>query len=409
MMKKKNIVYLCALVYFTSYFCRKDFAILMSDLLQNNIIDKSTGGLICLALFVCYGVGQIFCGYLGDKVKPKYMISIGLIVTAICNLLMPCTKIPVLLIVIWGINGFAQSMLWPPIVRILSTRLDNENYVKGCLVVTSAAHISTILLYLYTPLCILYFSWEFVLISASLLAILTFIIFIICINRIISNSKTNSKTNLTNEIETQPLSTIFKEVPLILVFIIIVAMGFLRDGIETWLPTLYQEVLNRDSSESILVSILLPIFSILSISLTTVFHKKYKCFNNEIMGTLIFFVISLISIIILLAIINVNNFIIKLLCILLAALVCAVMHGSNGLLISCLPGRFAKMGRSATASGFCNAFTYVGAAISSYGFAILSENFGWIFTIASWAVVAVIGIVFSLLAKKKYTKFISLK
>ena len=122
-MKRKHIISLCALVYFASYFSRKNFAILMSDLLKNNIIDKSTGGLICLALFICYGIGQVFSGYLGDKLKPKHMISIGLITTAICNLLMISTSIPILLIIIWGINGLAQSMLWPPIVKILSTNL----------------------------------------------------------------------------------------------------------------------------------------------------------------------------------------------------------------------------------------------------------------------------------------------
>jgi hypothetical protein len=43
-------------------------------------------------------------------------------------------------------------------------------------------------------------------------------------------------------------------------------MGILRDGIESWLPTLYSEAFNRDASESILVSVALPIFSIISIS-----------------------------------------------------------------------------------------------------------------------------------------------
>ena len=57
----------------------------MSDLIQNQTIEKSTGGLVCLALFICYRIGQVISGYLGDKIKPKHMLSIGLIATGICN------------------------------------------------------------------------------------------------------------------------------------------------------------------------------------------------------------------------------------------------------------------------------------------------------------------------------------
>lgn len=403
-MKKKSIIFLCSLVYFVSYFSRKDFAILMSELLQENIIDKSTGGLVCLALFICYGLGQIISGYLGDKVKPKNMIFIGLITTSICNMLMMLTNIPVFLIIIWGINGFAQAMLWPPIVKILSTNLDNENYVKANLIVTSAAHISTILLYLYIPLCILYFSWQFVFISASLLALISGIIFIFSINKIITNNtKEESKDNNTN---VEPLSSLFNKAPLYLTFIIIIAMGCLRDGIETWLPTLYQEAFNRSSSESILISIILPIFSILSISLTTSLHKKSKLINNEIFGSLICFIITAILSSIILFIFNNTNIIFRFVTLILSALTCATMHGCNFLLISCLPGRFSKFNRSATVSGFCNAFTYVGAAISTYGFALLSDNLGWEFTIVSWIVISSIGIILCLISKKKYSLFI---
>ena len=401
---RKKIILICSLVYFASYFSRKDFAIIMSDLLQKNIIDKQTGGLLCLALFICYGVGQIISGYLGDKLKPKLMITIGLVGAAICNLLLPLTSNPTLMILIWGINGLSQAMLWPPIIRILSTTLNNEDYVKANLLVTSAAHIATILLYIYIPLCLIYFTWQFVFISATVLALISCAVFLIGINSILPKNTTDAKNS--TEIKAEPLNLLFKNTPLITIFIIIVAMGSLRDGIETWLPTLYQEAFQRSSSESILVSIILPIFSVLSITITTTFHKKSKLINNEILGSLIFFVLAAFISIILLMTININHFIARFVTLCLSALICSIMHGCNFLLISCLPGRFKTLGRSATASGFCNAFTYVGAALSTYGFALLSKNHGWNFTITSWLIIALIGVIFCFISKKKYTNFI---
>ena len=86
---KKGIVIVCSLVYFVSYFSRKDFAAAMAGMIFAEAIDKSLGGLIGMGLFICYGVGQLISGYLGDKIKPATLIISGLATTMLCNMLMP--------------------------------------------------------------------------------------------------------------------------------------------------------------------------------------------------------------------------------------------------------------------------------------------------------------------------------
>ena len=93
-------------------------------------------------------------------------------------------------------------------------------------------------------------------------------------------------------------------------------------------------------------------------------------------------------------------------CLVISALITACMHGINFLLISCLPGRFVKTGRTSTASGITNAFTYVGAAISSYALPAISSQFDWSASAVSWIIVAAIGVVFAIIAIRKYTAFI---
>ena len=82
------------------------------------------------------------------------------------------------------------------------------------------------------------------------------------------------------------------------------------------------------------------------------------------------------------------------------------MHGINLLLISCLPGRFARFGRVSTVAGLVNAFIYIGAASATYGFARISEPLGWGVTVLSWIVVAAVGILLAVFARRKYTAFI---
>jgi OPA family glycerol-3-phosphate transporter-like MFS transporter len=167
----RMIVLLCTVAYFASYFSRKTFAAVMVEMLELEIIDKPTGASIGVALFIFYGAGQLISGILGDKISPKYLMSIGLIISAACNFLLPLVP-PWAMVAVWAVNGFAQALLWPPIVRILAENLSHEKYVTANLIVTSGAHVSTIILYLYASFCIRFMSWQAVFFSSTVLSVI---------------------------------------------------------------------------------------------------------------------------------------------------------------------------------------------------------------------------------------------
>lgn len=404
---KNGIIALCSLVYFVSYFSRKGFAAVMAGMLQEAVLDKPTAGLVGTMLFVFYGAGQLLSGYLGDKIRPQHLLCLGLTVTSLCNLLMPLLPSSSLMIPVWGLNGLAQAMLWPPIVKILSGYLDHERYVMANLIVTSAAHVATILLYVFVPICLKYYSWETVFYVASALALISMLVFAVALRFVIPREAELpvSPKISTEEQGSASMGKAFISSGIIPILGCIIMCGFLRDGIESWLPTLYSEAFSRDSSESVLVSVVLPIFSILTVSLVTALHKK-PLFNNETDGTMILFGVGIVLSVPLSLMIEAESVAARVICLILAALVCAAMHGVNFLLISCLPGRFAALGRASTVGGLVNSFVYIGAAISTYGIALIADNLGWRATVISWAGVALAGLLLSLLARKKYTLFI---
>lgn len=409
---KKGIVALCTLAYFASYFSRKTFAVVMANMLEDRVITKEIGGYIGAALFIFYGLGQLVSGFLGDKLQPKKLMFTGLMISAACNLLLPLMPSGALMIPVWAINGFAQALLWPPIVRILSDNLSHEKYVSANLVVTCGAHVSTIVLYLYAPLCIKIMSYKLVFFTSTLFCIIAGIIFIAAMTIVLpkkpliyvrkaKKSNTGSEESLKNV----KLGKLFATTGVLPIFICIIAMGFMRDGIESWLPTLYMEVFDKSSESSILISVALPIFSIISLFAVRAIHKG-KTFNNEVRGSLILFGTSAVLCVPLAFLINSNGNIYQILCLLIACIVCAFMHSCNFLLISCVPGRFAKTGRASTVSGFCNACTYVGAAVSMYGIAYVSKAFGWSATICSWIGICLLGVAFAIFAFNRYSKFL---
>ena len=407
---RARIVTLCSVVYFISYFSRKDFAAAMAAMITDGMLDKMTGGYIGMGMFIAYGVGQLISGYLGDRIKPRTLLLAGVGTTAVCNLLMPFVP-AVMMIPVWTVNGLAQAMLWPPIVRILADTLDSASFVRANLIVTSAAHVATVLLYVYVPFCIGLMSWEAVFYTASVLALLGFLIILLQLNSVLR--KAGVRCNPHKAVAKVKKSGVsmkgyFKLVlsaGIVPIFLCIIMMGFLRDGIETWLPTLYCEAFEREASESIFISGVLPIFSIFSISAITVLHTT-KLFANEARGSAVLFAISALITVGLYFIIENTDTLSRLLCLVLVAFVAALMHGCNFLLISCMPGRFASYGKAATTSGFSNACTYIGAAISMYGIPSVAEAFGWRATVGSWIAVAALGLVAALIAMRAYTSFL---
>ena len=168
---------------------------------------------------------------------------------------------------------------------------------------------------------------------------------------------------------------------------------------------LYSEAFGKDVSESTLVSMILPVFSIISITLVTALHRK-GILENEVSGSAVLFIVSLVLAVPLAFFVGMDGTFFNIAALLLTAFICAAMHGINFLLISCLPGRFAKIGRSATVSGVCNSCVYIGAAISTYGIALVSEHMGWSVTVATWCVILLIGILFAYLSYRRYTDMI---
>lgn len=400
---KNKLIALCSVVYFASYICRKNFAVAMAGMLSLGVFDKGTAGLVGTALFAAYGFGQILSGFLGDKLRPKTMIVSGLLTSAACNAMMPLLTDPALMIPVWAINGLAQAMLWPPIVRLLSENLSHEDYVLGNAMVTCAAHSATMILYIFVPACLQFFRWQTVFFSASALALLVFVIFIIALRRTLPAHPHAVTAMLPKTAKKGGYFSLIASAGILPLLLSVSLQGYLRDGIDSWLPTLFSELFAVEAAGSTLLSVILPVFAIFSMFLSLKLHRRLL--KNEALGTGVLFGFSTLFALVLYFLIGVAGPVAGVLTLLLAALITTCAHCCNFFLISCLPGHFARYGRAATTSGFCNAFTYLGSAASSYGIALIATHFDWKTNVLSWVLLSALGVLCSLLAYRRYTRF----
>ncbi len=400
--RAKQIALIFALVYFSSYVMRINFAVMLVKVISEMQVEKSALSIVLTALTLTYGTGQVISGVLGDKIKPQYLLTAGLGLASVCNVAMFfCESIPAMTVV-WGINGFAHALLWPPIVRLMSMYLSDTEYGYAAVRVSWGSSGATILLYLCCPLLLHVTSWRNVMLGCAVFGIGVTLLWIFVNQRILQAPHLPAAEN-TKGVRTEQTLPVPRYVylPIVLIMIGIVLQGMLRDGVTNWMPSYLLETFSLPEEDAIISTVILAIFSMISFYAFDVLHRKL--FKNEVTCAAAIFVLAAVAAAILYPI---NLFLsAPLPSMLLMAIIVGAMHGINLMLITVVPKRFIKSGKVSTYSGILNACTYVGAALSSYGFAALAESFGWSFTILTWVIISALGAAVCFLTAPLWKKF----
>lgn len=395
---------LLAMVYFASYITRLNYAAVIAEIVASEGILKSEAALATTASFITYGVGQLVSGWLGDRVSPKWLLVFGLLLTACMNLTMPAVSGVGAMVAVWGVNGFAQSLLWPPIVRLMAAYFDRDWYDRACFYTLVGSSSANILLYVSAPLVIRTVGWRglFYICAAGALAVCA--VWIFCMGAFekkhgvvvqTRTRRTAMNTAAPGDTAGISLKTLIFAEGLLFVLVGIVMQGILKDGVTTWLPSYLVEVFHMDTGSSILSSVILPVFSILTFKVCGWLNRKTV--DNEILFSVILFGIGSLCALALAALFDTNAAV----SVVLVAFLTGSMHGVNLMLICNLPARFADTGKVSLISGVLNACTYVGSAISTYGFALIAQAFGWRTTVVCWAFIAATGLVMCVLGGRK--------
>ena len=397
--KVTSFIWLCTLVYFVSYVSRVNLSATLVEVVGSSFAAKTTAALALTVCSITYGAGQILSGYLGDRCKPQNLIITGFAITGFVNACVGALPSDTLLVPLWGINGFAQSLMWPPLVAILTANLSQEDYQVACVRVSWGSSFGTIAVYLFSPLVIglLNIRWVFFLSAAA--AFVMLIVWKLIFDRNYSSTKTESPK--ARPAEPAPSARFDAKALAITAAIIIciVLQGFLRDGVTSWTPSYISDTFRLSSTASILSGVILPLFSVASFQLASVIYRKI--FKNELLCAAVIFLAGCLSAA-LLMVFNGKNMILSLLCL---ALLVGSMHGVNLILICMVPPHFAKFGRVSLISGVLNSGTYIGSAISAYGTAVFTEAFGWNSTILLWSATALLGAAACFLLKSKWSRF----
>ncbi len=390
---------LCMIVYFVSYLTRINYSAVLVEIVNSRGISKTEASLAVTASALSYGIGQLVSGYFGDRIKPHRIVFAGLLCTAAMNFILPLFASTAATVAIWTVNGFAQAMMWPPIVKILTAKTEGADYQKATVMVSSwGSSGATIFVYLVSPLIIHSMGWKAVFFFASTAALLMSAAWMILFPRVNGKLEDISVLRGCGDRKYEKM-TGRTAVLIALVMIAIVIHGSLRDGITTWMPTYVSETFNLKSEISILSGILLPVFSIICSQLTSFVNRRFV--GNIMLNSGIIFVLAALSST-LLALLGGKSAPASIVAL---ALTTGCMYGINYLLTCLAPAFFVKYGKVSFISGLLNSCTYVGSAVSTYGIALLTNDKSWSYIAGIWAVTALAGAVLSLAISAAWGKF----
>lgn len=388
----RNLGLLLGMVYMVSYITRINYGAVISEMESATGISRSLLSMAVTGSFITYGVGQIISGVLGDIFSPKKLISAGFVLTILMNLAIPVCGSPYWMLAAWCVNGFAQSLMWPPMVRIMTVLLSPADYQKAVVTVSCGSSVGSILVYLLSPVIIAAFHWKAVFLVCAGAAVVMLVIWL-CFGRDVAPQKREKQ---------QPAARVgFKMLftPMMLgIMLAIVLQGMLRDGVTTWMPSYISETYDLSNVISILTGVCLPLFSIACFHISSAVHGKLL--PNPLLCAGVIFGIGTAAAAGLYFLSGQNAAV----SVFFAALLTGGMHGVNLMLIGMVPASFKKYGNISTVSGVVNACTYVGSAASTYGIALISEHAGWSSTLALWIAIAALGTVVCLAAVKPWKR-----
>ena len=158
------------IAYSLYYVCRMSINVVKQPLIDEDILSAGQLGLIGSALLFVYAVGKFLNGFIADYCNIRRFMATGLFISAVVNLLMgafglfdgmlPTMLIFIMFAVLWGINGWMQSMGSAPGVISLSRWFPQSRRGSYYSLFSTSPYIGEFISYNLLALVVAWLGWQ---------------------------------------------------------------------------------------------------------------------------------------------------------------------------------------------------------------------------------------------------------
>lgn len=386
-----QIGFVCIFSYVINYYVRNILGVLTPSMLKSGAYTEEYLALLASTYMIAYASGQLLNGIIGDHVKPKYMVTLGMAVTAAGLFLFSFVDLALVGIVSFGIIGFGLSMLRGPLVKVISENTLPQ-YARICCVFLSFASFAGPL---FAGLAAMALEWHAVFVASGVVTLLmaVFAFFMLTVFEKRGMIKPVVPQKREKSVDKLGLLSLFKLhnfVPYLLVGMVV---EIAAASINFWLPTYFNQYLaiSEDTANMIFSAISLMraccpflclfIFNLLKEQDVLITRASFSC--AAVLFFVMFFVKSVWLNIVLLSL----------------ALMCSSVASAT--LWSIYIPSLGKSGRVSSANGVLDCSGYIAAALANVAVVPVMDLLGWGGVILSWGGILALGAAATLLAKQK--------
>lgn len=443
---QKKIFILCWTSYACAYLCRLNISVAIPVLEENRVLAKTALGMAGGLFFWFYAFGQLINGRLGDRFDGRKFIFLGLFASAIANILFGISAGFFIMHVLWALNGYFQSILFGPLMKMLVNWFPANKRSKTSLGVFSAAIAGNILSWGVLGQVVSFTGWRSIFLIPGLITLIySFIWYTNVKNRpdeigftieenkqinieedrqvtieedkpvnidkekqitvnqdrqisidgnkhdTIEKDKRATKTN--NQISTKEsfIKTIFGT-DLWLIALSGIPLGLVREGINVWGPTLLYESFHLDIQSTLSMVVMIPCLNFLGVMAARYLIGLFPKDEKKVVSILFIFGVTACIFLYLLKTTSVIVYLLLLCC------CSSSLYGATSVITSVIPLNYRL---TSSTVGFLDFTIYLGAGVSGILTGFVSENFGWNAVTLLWTIAGIAGTVFIIMSKKK--------
>ena len=418
--------------YVIFYTCRKNIAVALPAMQDALHYSKTELGLLGSSLYLTYAFGKFINGVIADNTNAKRILPSALFISALANILfilstylLPTNSIsffglpPVSILLwtlafFWGINGWFQSMGFPPIAKNLSYWFCNKERGFKWSLWSSSHEVGTYLSTIMSAFLITHYGWQSVFYVPAILAMIFCFFFYknlqdkpssIGLPDIEKYKDPNYVEPIkeTSEEDTVSYKEIFKKYIIKNPTVWLLALAYIfvyvvRYGTFDWLVMYQMEAKNYAIAEATRKLSFLPLVGVLGTIGAGFVSDKF--FNGK-RAPVNIICLLLLAVCIYLFKINTVSILDYVYIGAIGVFTCGPQVLIGGL--SAVESSSKKVASAVT--GFCGMFGYIGAILSGAGTGYIIDKFSWDGAIYFWILSALISLgICGILLKKELKK-----
>lgn len=170
--------------YSLYYVCRLALSVVKQPLIDDGVLSAGQLGLIGSAMLFVYAIGKFMNGFVADYCNIRRFMATGLLVSSLINLLLgglgyasdvltiPSFALMLLFALLWGCNGWAQSMGSPPAVISLSRWFPLKERGTWYSILSSTPYLGEFITFNLLGLLVARLGWESCFIVSSVIGLI---------------------------------------------------------------------------------------------------------------------------------------------------------------------------------------------------------------------------------------------